>query len=321
MYEIAHGIDVYYENKKEVRNIVFFAGKKYGYYQTGEMLFEVIGDESIYLLTNKVENMIKVFPDFDNALTKDGVVEGFKWLYGTVVDESLPVTTELFRSSFNEAIYNVLEQIEVKDSYKSIGDFFLSCYEKHLDHVQTFAVFVDAISSNTGGTADSFQKEIAQLFISSAEDLYKNYTRKCSVRHKLGYVSVETCQITNLLQLLTFEFCRMKKEGKVIKKCVNCERFFIPIGRNDSIYCHASSPQNPDKKCSEVGPQNKRNQKRQYDAREKEHHNLICKWYNAVRREKNKENDLEFIEHYKKLIDEEMIKYSAEHDKNKEQNL
>ena len=39
MFEIGHGIEVYYENKKEKRNIVFFPENTYKYYDTGGMLF------------------------------------------------------------------------------------------------------------------------------------------------------------------------------------------------------------------------------------------------------------------------------------------
>ena len=62
MFEIGHGIEVYYENKKEVRNTVFFPDGTYSYYGTGGMLFEVIGDEATYMITEKVGNMIKAYP-------------------------------------------------------------------------------------------------------------------------------------------------------------------------------------------------------------------------------------------------------------------
>ena len=68
MYKVAKGIDVYYENKKEVPNIIFFSNDNQKYYNTGAMLFEAIHDEAIYLLTDKVENMIKCTKERSESL-------------------------------------------------------------------------------------------------------------------------------------------------------------------------------------------------------------------------------------------------------------
>lgn len=123
MYEIAHGIEVYYENKKEVRNIVFLSDGSYMYYSTGEILFEIISDEAIYMLTEKVRNMIKIYPNSTEPLTKNSVMDGFQWLYKTIMDEKLPIATELFRSCFNEVIHTMLRKMESNDINDSIGDF------------------------------------------------------------------------------------------------------------------------------------------------------------------------------------------------------
>lgn len=81
MFEIGHGIEVYYENKKEVRNTVFFPDGTYSYYGTGGMLFEVIGDEATYMITEKVGNMIKAYPGYQDSLTAEAITDGFKWLH------------------------------------------------------------------------------------------------------------------------------------------------------------------------------------------------------------------------------------------------
>lgn len=47
MYEIAHGINIYYKNQKEFRNTVFLPDGTVRYYDDGAMLFEVIGDDAI----------------------------------------------------------------------------------------------------------------------------------------------------------------------------------------------------------------------------------------------------------------------------------
>ena len=199
MHEIESGIRVYFENKKEFRNVVFFPDNTYTYYPTGGMLFELIRDDAIYMVTTKVENMIKSFPDYNAEASKESVTNGFKWLYGTIEDEELPIATELFRGCFNEVILDVADR---SGSYECVGDFFVKCYKEYLSNIEAFSVYVDAIAAYNSGIDDEFQDEMANDFMSSAEELYDLYTRKCSVRHKNGTVTVDTVQMKNFLQVL-----------------------------------------------------------------------------------------------------------------------
>lgn len=281
MFKIGSGIRVYYENKKEFRNVVFFPNDAYTYYDTGGMLFELIRDDAIYLVTEKTEKMIRAYPGFNTEASVESVTDGFRWLCGAIDDEDLPVASELFRSCFNSIIQDVAAR---PGDYACVGEFFLRCYEVYLPHIQAFAAYTDAVAAHNSGMTDEFQEELAGDFISSAEELYEAYTRKCSVRHKNGDVTVETVSLTNFLQVLVFETCRMKKEHKPIKICGNCGRYFIPPKRSDSIYCPAPSPQNPERTCAEIGASFRWAEKRRTDPVEKEHHQNVCRIRNNVRR-------------------------------------
>ena len=309
MYEIGSGIRVYFENKKEFRNVIFFPDGTYTYYPTGGMLFELIRDDAIYMVTTKVENMIKAFPDYNDEATKESVTNGFKWLYGTIEDEELPVATELFRGCFNEVILDIAGRLE---SYECVGDFFIKCYEEYIPHIEAFSVYVDAIAAYNSGIADEFQDEMANAFISSAEEVYDLYTHKCSVRHKNGKATVDTVQMTNFLQVLTFEYCRMKKENKPLKICENCGRYFIPLKRSDSIYCPAPSPQNPEKSCSEVGANFRQTVKRRNDPVEREYHTNSCRIQNMVRRLAETGASADHIAKYQKELQQVNKKYLSE---------
>lgn len=315
MYKIAHGINIYYNNQKDLRNIVFFPDGTYKYYDDGAMLFELIGDESIYMLTEKVENMIKAFPDRQKPATGDSITDGFKWLYGTIEDDELPVATELFRSSFNDAIRQTVSEMESAEEYTTAEDFFMECYAVYIDHLKTFCVFVQAIAANASSIADDFQRVVAEMLISSADDLYDSYTKKCSVRREEGHISVETVPITNFLQLLAYEYCRMKKSRKAIKECANCGRLFIPPGRVDSIYCPLPAPGYPGKSCKDIGGQLRRAQKRRSDPKEHAHHNTICRLHNVVRRAKENGNSDDVIPYFQRQIDLEMRKYTDQKEK------
>jgi hypothetical protein len=167
-YIIGSGIRVYFENKKDFRNIVFFPDGSYTYYSTGGMLFELIRDDAIYLVTTKAENMIRAFPGFNAEASVESVTDGFRWLCGAVDDEDLPVASELFRSCFSGIVHDVAAR---PGDYGGVGEFFLRCYAEYLPHIQAFAAYTDAIAAHNSGVADEFQEELAQEFLASADDL------------------------------------------------------------------------------------------------------------------------------------------------------
>lgn len=310
MYEIAQGIKVYYENKKNFRNVVFFSDNTYKYYDTGAMIFEIISEEASYMLITKVQNMINAFPEKTVEANADSIVDGFKWLYGTIEDEDMPVATELFRSCFDDAIKNTCNRIAAENITIEIGQFLLECFDEYLDHILTFIEFLESIAASASGLADSRQQEIAQVFIDSSGELFAAYSKKCRVRKSKDGVIVETTQITNLLQLLTFEYCRLRKENKLIKQCVNCGRIFIPRHRSDTLFCDAPSPQNSSKTCKVIGPQINRQRKRSENPSEREHFNILGKNYNNLRRAKARGDSEDIIKYYRKAIDNEFQKYA-----------
>lgn len=305
-----HGIEIYYSNKKDVRNTVFFPDGTYAYYGTGGMLFEQISDEAIYLTTEKVLNMIRAYPGYDKPLTREGLNDGFSWLYCAIDDDELPVATSVFRSSFGEAISEVIHAEGADTACQTIGAFLEASYEEYIRHEQSFAAFFDALAADASGTADDFQTGLAEIFKEAAGELYEGYTRKCSVRHKDGNVSVETHSISNTIQLLTFEYCRLKKEGKAVKICANCGRYFIPPNRIDAIYCPAPSPQDPSRSCSEVGPQARRTERRKRDSLEREHHNARSRLNMAAKRARdNGEENL--LAGYRRQLEKEKARYES----------
>ena len=308
--EIAHGIDVYYENNKDFQNVVFFGDGTYRYYPTGGMLAEISSNEAMYLITDKVQNMIKLYPDADADLSQENISVMFQWLYATIEDEDLPVATELFRSSFSDSIFDTLNQLEVA-FYKSVSELFSAVYKKYEQSVQAFCVFFVALAAVASKTADSFQEEMAGIFWDYAKDLYKSYTNKCNVRQLKDKKRVETTPIRGFIQLLIFEYCRMKKENIVIKICANCGRFFSPEKRTKTIYCSAPSPQNPKKSCKEIGARIKRDEQRRTDPYKREQNATMAKYGMALKRARDNENKTLEIKIENELL-REKAKYQNE---------
>lgn len=63
---------------------------------------------------------------------------------------------------------------------------------------------------------------------------------------------VELYEIHTIEDLFRFEFIKMIEHDVYIKKCKNCERYFIPKRRADAEYCERLFEETG-KKCSEVG--------------------------------------------------------------------
>ncbi len=62
----------------------------------------------------------------------------------------------------------------------------------------------------------------------------------------------ELYEINTIKDLLRFEFIKMIESDIFIKKCKNCERFFIPKRRADAEYCDRIYGDGP-RRCSEIG--------------------------------------------------------------------
>lgn len=300
MGEIAKGLDVYYEKEKYD---IFFEDGSCKKYPIGGMLFELISDEAFYLMTTKLENMIRCFPDADLPLTKDNLIKGFQWLYGTVEDEDVPLATELFRSSFNLKIH---ETLNTEHQFVSVGYFFEACYKEYIQDMQKFAICVDAIATEESKLADEFNHLIFVKFKKVADDAYKVYSKKCSRRHKNGEVIVETHNMQTCMDVLILEYCRFIKEKKVLKKCRNCGRYFVPKNHRDAVYCFAEAPNGPGKSCAKVAPQKKRSKARRVDALEQKHNREYSKIAMAAFRARKAGEDDSY---YQKLIEKEMNRY------------
>ena len=302
MNKIAYGINVFVNDDLY---IVFFGDGRYKYYPLGGMLFELVSNDALYLITEKVENMIHCFPEKDEQFSEDGVKSGFRWLYGTIEDEDLPIATEIFRSYFNEILHDTLENEDVFTLCKTTEDFFMLCYNSYIQNMRDFSVFVDALIKDTSNMADDFETSVASDFIELSAEHYDSYAKKCNNRKRKGGRTLTTFNIMRPLQLLMLEYCILKKRNKVIKQCKNCKSYFIPQRKNAS-YCYAPSPQNPEKTCSQIGPQLDRIDKRKNDEVEAEHYKI---YQQLIMAKKRKEEAGEDSAYFKKRIKEEAERY------------
>lgn len=78
-----------------------------------------------------------------------------------------------------------------------------------------------------------------------------------------GFESLYT--IKTSMSLLLFEMANCIKKETTFVKCINCEEYFVPDGRKDTLYCSYISPQNDKKTCKEIGAQITRANKEKTD--------------------------------------------------------
>jgi len=83
--------------------------------------------------------------------------------------------------------------------------------------------------------------------------------------------------------LMRFELMKMISQSVPIKKCSNCERYFILGGRSDIAYCPRPLADQPGKTCQDVGALNKYMDKVHADPIRKEFHKAYKRNHSRVR--------------------------------------
>ncbi len=85
---------------------------------------------------------------------------------------------------------------------------------------------------------------------------YPNYYLEKPFRTFYGHTDAQKIEqlyeIDSIEDLFRFEFTKMIEHDIFIKKCKNCERFFIPRRRADAEYCDRIYGDGP-RRCSEIG--------------------------------------------------------------------
>ena len=285
MRSIGEGIFVYFNNDKKKYNIVFFNGNRYKLYDDGEMLFEVIDDAAFHIMTQKVETAINLFPDRNLLPTIESITNGFRWLCEFVEDDEFPVASALFESGFSSTIHSVLNEPDLVSPCAYVGDLLRVCYNEYHKSIAEFAMIFDSLALCESGINDQDAVIVAKSFKSYADERMVEFTTQCHVRQGHNHrKTVETVRIDSILELLVFEYCRMQKNNKVIKICPNCERYFIPTHRNDSVFCDAPAPQTPSKTCKQIGPQIRFMEKVRSDPQEHQRYNIRSKFNTAIYR-------------------------------------
>ena len=95
----------------------------------------------------------------------------------------------------------------------------------------------------------SIPSEPASAFFSA---LYSQYLKEDSAFHGVGY-SYTFVGRGCLGFVLAASLLEITRSGKIIRKCQNCGRYFVPENRSDTLYCDNPSPLDSTRTCKEYG--------------------------------------------------------------------
>lgn len=65
--------------------------------------------------------------------------------------------------------------------------------------------------------------------------------------------TMEVFEFSDFVEAIVLTLFHLIQEKIAIKKCANCNKFFVPLLRSDAIYCNRLAPQDSTKTCKEYG--------------------------------------------------------------------
>ena len=125
---------------------------------------------------------------------------------------------------------------------------------------------------------------------------------------------VSSYEIFNIFEYINICILQLTQNNIIIKKCKNCNNYFIPESRTDEVYCNRISPQNPNKTCKEYGA--KKTYRDEIKSTPiKYEHNKTSQFYrmriNRAKTQKEKEQYQKKFNTYKDNYQKKKEKYNA----------
>ena len=189
-----------------------------------EPLFDNIKDGSIYflnMLSIKLNSILMLFNFFsDNTfnINNEERLFLFKNLYmdSSNAFDFLPKSKQIFLVNQNN---NIMPINIFRKNHLHI--------KESLANVNNYYEYLLSIDTRINEIVQSI-KDIEILYVSSYE-------------------------IFNIFEYINICILQLTQNNTIIKKCKNCNNYFIPESRTDEVYCNRISPQNPNKTCKEYG--------------------------------------------------------------------
>lgn len=241
---------------------------------------ELINDTKKRIQSTKNENVINSEKDFLNYLyhKKSNEEDGKKEIKSIIKDlkedkkqyrkelrnlNELPklldeyisklINTFINYKYYIDLYYGFLEESDLKDKdisyFQSIFGidfeipryFIYACFEKN-KKILPLKDLVLSLYSNTK-TKKETPRELYKKILKTTNNLNRD--------NKIIYI--KSYEIYALKDIFNIYFNYFIESNIYIRKCKNCNKYFIPQNRSDEVYCNNKSPQNPNKTCKEYG--------------------------------------------------------------------
>ena len=187
----------------------------------------------------------------------DIIVEKFFPLTAYQIEDWENLYLELFPQedirSFRDSLSDIKELLKIIEGQPEYMNYsFLSRY---LAKCVTFSNCTLLLREYKIDGPLSFEESESLINQSLANRLAKTYQHFITTvdsepnryKYTIPEYRLEGVVLSSLLELA--------RCGKIVKKCKNCGRYFIPANRSDVLYCDNPSPVAPDLSCKEYGSQ------------------------------------------------------------------
>lgn len=208
---------------------------------------------------------------------------------------------------------NTIKEFIFKDTeYDSVGctsvlQAMLSIYLNFATiYTNAKYIFIKTIGDLEPEEDNSKVLELVSQFYSEYLDMQHIDFR--IINTEKGFQSLYTIRST--ISLLIFELAHCINADTNFVKCPNCKNYFVPEGRCDTLYCSYLSPQNSNKKCSEIGAKIARANKEKNDVVTREYRKIYMRYKMMSRRHPNNRGISEIFEELTTGVKEWRIKLS-----------
>lgn len=199
------------------------------------------------IFTSDPSNIVEVYRELNKQ---------FPFTRAYSVSEWWPIYCEMISTygsrCLRDAIDDLKQVIEITADHPEYLNYrFLSKY-----------LLNGALNTNTtfrlqiyeSGWALSYEecKELDEMSIE--ESMAKTYSCFLDKKDHVAPLRYEYSDISPRLEGIMFAtFFELARRNKVVRKCKNCGRYFIPENRSDTLYCDEPSPEAPEMTCKEYG--------------------------------------------------------------------
>ena len=85
------------------------------------------------------------------------------------------------------------------------------------------------------------------------KEIYDYFVKRLYSNVKEPSMPFDMYECKNGRSCYVFSFEHICKNEILIKKCKNCDKYFIPLNRSDTLYCDGTAPQDNNKTCKKYG--------------------------------------------------------------------